>query len=235
MNDRDNSIENALVLLSGGLDSTVALAVAQRRYKLKTVLFFEYNQHALERERSAVRRIAGFYQLPIEYVKLPWLGEGSSSSLTREVLQKEDDFRNVEVGQENKRDPSSAWVENRNGIFLNIAAAFASWKQCSVIITGFNREESRLFPDNSSIYVDAVNRALDIGVRKDIRVESPTLDFDKKRIAKEGMKLSIPWKYLWSCYGGGKLMCGKCYSCMKLKSAIEGMGAAEVISFAEEE
>jgi len=223
VSNRDNSIENALVLLSGGLDSTVALAIAENRYKVKTALFFEYNQHALERERSAAGRIAGFYHIPLEYVKLPWLGEGSSSSLTREVEC------------EDKSAPSSAWIENRNGIFLNIAAAFASWKRCSVIITGFNREESRLFPDNSSRYVEAVNRALEIGVREDVRVESPTLDFDKKRIAREGMKLSIPWEYLWSCYGGAGLMCGKCYSCMNLKSAVEGTGAAEVISFAEEE
>jgi 7-cyano-7-deazaguanine synthase len=231
------SIESALVLLSGGLDSTVALAIAEKEYRLKTALFFDYNQCALKREKEAAGKIAEFYGLRMEYVELPWLAEGSSSSLIRgngTMSGNPADSTGVRDRYVGTEDVSSVWVENRNGIFLNIAAAFASWEECSVILTGFNREESILFPDNSREYIDAVNKALDIGEIKNIRIESPTVDLDKKKIVKEGIRLSIPWELLWSCYGGGRLMCGKCESCLKLKSALVGTGAEKIVSFSKE-
>jgi len=236
--NKNKPVESAIVLLSGGLDSTVALALAEKEYLVKTVLFFEYNQNALKMEKEAASKIAGVYELRVEYVDLPWLAENSFSSLIRgekAALGNAADSAGAKTVYQDKGDVSSVWVENRNGIFLNIAAAFASWQDCSVIITGFNREEAATFSDNSRQYIDAVNKALDIGERKNIRVESPTVDFYKKEIVEEGIRLSIPWELLWSCYRGGRLMCGKCESCLKLKSALVGTRAEKMVSFAKEE
>jgi 7-cyano-7-deazaguanine synthase len=236
--NKDKALESAIVLLSGGMDSTVALAIAKKEYVIQTALFFDYNQYALKMEKEAASKIAEVYGLRVECVELPWLAEGSSSSLiegSKAILENPTDSKNVKGRYQDKEGESSVWVENRNGIFLNIAAAFASWQGCSVIITGFNREEAVSFPDNSREYIDAVNKALDIGEKKDIRVESPTVDFDKRKIAEKGIEYSIPWELLWSCYGGGRLMCGNCESCLKLKSAVAGTSAEKMVSFAKEE
>jgi 7-cyano-7-deazaguanine synthase len=125
-------------------------------------------------------------------------------------------------------------VENRNGIFLNIAAAFALSAGGSVVIAGFNREEAEEFPDNSREYIRAVNRALEVGEIHDIRVESPTAGMDKASIVKEGLRLGIPWDLLWSCYEGGRLMCGTCPSCSRLRAALEEQGVRDRIIFAGE-
>ncbi|MCD6379256.1 7-cyano-7-deazaguanine synthase, partial [bacterium] len=161
MRNKDKTLENAIVLLSGGMDSTVALAIAEKEYALQTALFFDYNQYALKREKEAASKIAQAYELRVEYVELPWLAEGSSSSLIgggKAISENPADSKNVKDVYEDNENESSVWVENRNGIFLNIAAAFASWHGCSVIITGFNREEAVSFPDNSRQYIDAVNK-----------------------------------------------------------------------------
>jgi len=216
------SNEKGLALLSGGLDSTVALAMGYREYDPVKALFFDYGQIAAENERKASSEIASRFGMEFEIIELPWLGALSSSYI---------------IGKDaaNRLSQSAGvpdlWVENRNGIFLNVAAAWAVSCGCSVVIAGFNREEAEEFPDNSPEYLEAVNRALDLGERSGVRVESPTVSLDKNEIVREGINLGVPWELIWSCYCGGELMCGKCDSCLRLKNAVAGTEVEDVIRF----
>lgn len=216
------SDEKGLALLSGGLDSTVALAMASRECDLLGALFFDYGQLSSPSERKASSKIARHFGIEFESIELPWLGEISSSY----IIGKEAGNRLSQSGG-----ATDLWVENRNGIFLNIAAARAVSSGCSVVVAGFNREEAEEFPDNSLEYLEAVNRALELGERSRVRVESPTVSLDKKEIVREGINLRVPWELIWSCYRDGELMCGKCDSCLRLKSAIGGTEVEEIISF----
>jgi len=211
----------ALVLLSGGLDSTVACSMARKKYMVRYAVFFDYGQHPVEEERKAVRSLAEHLQIKLIEIPLRWMKEFSSSTLL-----------SADVGRE-VRGISGAWVENRNGIFIDIAASIAAEKDCSLIVVGFNREEAVDFPDNRAEYLDIVNRALVMGVSKPVRVVSPTIDLDKREIVAAGLELGVPFELIWSCYRSGEYMCGTCESCRRLKGAIEGTPVEKMIKFAE--
>ncbi|UCF04264.1 MAG: 7-cyano-7-deazaguanine synthase QueC [bacterium] len=216
-----NKEVRAVALLSGGLDSTVSCAMAARHWRPEAAVFFDYGQRARVREDAAVRGIAERYGLEMVRVELPWLGAISRSVLIegRSILPKHDPGEPDAAGTER---PGAVWVENRNAVFINIAAAIAVARGCEIVVVGFNREEAVAFPDNSTEFVERINGSLELSAGRPVRVESPTLPLTKKEIVREGLSLDIPWHLIWSCYGGEELMCGVCGSCMRLRRAIVG-------------
>jgi 7-cyano-7-deazaguanine synthase len=192
-------------------------------------LFFDYRQRARAREEAASRAIAERYGLRFRRIELPWLGGLSSSPLIEggEALPADSGLDGA------GRSLPAVWVENRNGVFINIAAAFAVAKGCGVIVVGFNREEASSFPDNSAEYLDAINGALAIGAGGPVRVESPTAPLMKGGIVERGLALGIPWQLVWSCYAGEAVMCGACESCARLRRAISGTAAESAVVFAD--
>ena len=116
---------------------------------------------------------------------------------------------------------ATVWVPNRNGIFINIAAAWAETLNCQLVVTGFNAEEAVTFPDNSAAYVLAVNEALSYSTANGVRVVSYTQRLNKIEIVQLGQRLGVPWQHVWSCYHGGEKMCGKCESCCRYFRALE--------------
>jgi 7-cyano-7-deazaguanine synthase len=230
---RNANRERGIVLLSGGLDSTVSLALAQKSFDLRIAIFFDYRQHASSREEACSREIARHYGLSYKRIELPWLGDLSSSVLIS-GKGKPPRLSPVNLDKRGVQSSRSTWVENRNGIFINIAAAFAAVSGCEILVTGFNREEAEAYPDNSSEFLELVNRALEVGAGSPVRVESPTISMTKRDIVKEGVNLSVPWNLLWSCYRGGDVMCGTCESCLRLKRAVAGTPAEVEIIFAKE-
>ncbi|MBN1885343.1 MAG: 7-cyano-7-deazaguanine synthase QueC [Candidatus Krumholzibacteriota bacterium] len=223
----------ALALVSGGLDSTVSLALAVERGIAAAVLFFDYGQKARRAELSAARRLAAHYALPFELIDLPWLGRLSASALV------EGGAPLPHPAAPDLDDPMSGasravWVENRNGIMLNAAAAVAAARGLETIIVGFNREEAAAFPDNGPAFLDAVNASLALGVRCNLTVASPTIAMDKGEIVCEGVRLGVPWEIVWSCYDGEDEMCGVCESCRRLLRAVEGTPAAGRVRFRKE-
>jgi 7-cyano-7-deazaguanine synthase len=115
------------------------------------------------------------------------------------------------------------WIPNRNGVLLNVAAAFAESFDCTAVVTGFNRDEAVEFPDNSPEYVDAVNNGFQYSTRCGVRIVSNTLDLTKREVIRKGVELGVPLSVVWSCYRGGDRMCGTCASCRRLKAAIDSL------------
>lgn len=232
MRNNPDQHERAVALLSGGLDSTVSLALALEFCVVETAIFFDYGQHASAMEEKAVRRIAGHYGIGLERFALPWLAAISSSSLI--AGRGEPPYPSPE-GADGTAPASSrtVWVENRNAIFLNIAAAVAAERDCQLVITGFNAEEAVDFPDNSDAFLESVNRTLEFGVRKPVRIMSPIIAMYKREVVAEGLRLGIPWDAIWSCYRGRAVMCGDCESCLRLKQAVTGTEAESGIRFAK--
>ena len=114
----------------------------------------------------------------------------------------------------------AVWVPNRNGVFINIGAAFAESYHCEYVVTGFNREEAGEFPDNSAEYVSRASDALALSTRDGVTVASFTLDLSKVEIIRLGVDLRAPLSIVWSCHLGGEHMCGRCLSCRKLAAAL---------------
>ena len=114
----------------------------------------------------------------------------------------------------------AVWIPNRNGVFINIAAAFAEAMGCGGVLVGFNREEAATFPDNTVEYMDAATLSLSFSTANQVRVVSPTASLDKREIVALGRSLDAPLDLCWPCYGGGPTLCGKCESCRRFHRAM---------------
>lgn len=212
-----------IVLLSGGLDSTVALALYLVKDSIDLALTFDYGQRASRKEISAARKIAEYYKIQHKVVTIPFLKEQTHTALVNHSVDlplieydKLDDLK--EQALESAR---QVWVPNRNGLFLNIAAVFAeNMGDTPVLITGFNREEAATFPDNSLEFIHAMNRCLTFSTQNKVTVASPTSIYSKKEIVKEGLRLQVPFDNIWSCYESGDIVCGQCESCQRFKRAL---------------
>lgn len=221
-----------IILLSGGLDSTVALALYLEKDSIDLALTFDYGQRASSKEISAARNIAEHYNIPHQIVSIPFLQEQTHSAL---VNRSEDlplmEFKELDDLQGQALvSARQVWVPNRNGLFLNIAAVFAeNMGQGPVLITGFNSEEAATFPDNSLEFMDALNRCFTYSTQNNVTVVSPTSIYAKKEIVREGLRLHVPFDYLWSCYESGEKVCGQCESCQRLKRALLHNEAQELV------
>ncbi len=207
--------KRAIVLLSGGLDSVVSLAKARQEMEVRLALFFDYGQRALERERAAASEVASHYGTPLLECDIRWLGPLAPVGM-REGISGESEEARLDTLE-------AVWVPNRNGVFLNIAAAYAENLSCDAIVAGFNREEALEFPDNSRAYVNRVNACLRLSTRNGVQVVTFTQSMTKRGILLLGSELKAPLWAIWSCYGGGLRMCGSCASCRKLRSALDSL------------
>jgi 7-cyano-7-deazaguanine synthase len=188
-------------------------------------LTFDYGQLAAEKEILAAAALAGHYQLSHKVVKLPFLREITDNALVcGDVSLPEPDPADLDDPEAAAVIAANVWIPNRNGLFINIAAAFAEACGAGLIAAGFNREEAVTFPDNSEGFVRAVNNCLEYSVREQMKAVSYTQRLDKVDIVKLGKRLSVPFQYIWSCYRGGETMCGKCESCRRLIRAAQLAG-----------
>lgn len=202
-----------VAILSGGLDSTVSLAAAARAMHVVLALTFDYGQRAARREREASARIARRFGVPHRVVEIPWLAGLTATALVN---------RSAALPRRtmSKASAKAVWVPNRNGVFIEVAAAHAESLGATRLITGFNREEAATFPDNSTAYVDAVNRALSFSTANRVRVVSFTGRLDKRGIVRLGRRLGAPLDLIWPCYEGGRRWCGTCESCLRSLRAL---------------
>lgn len=212
---------NSVVLLSGGLDSSVNLAKAVQETDVKLCLNINYGQRAAQKEALAAEKLVAHYNLKLEKIKLDFLARITKTSLVNqaeEVPEPEEKFLDSEIAFQTA---AKVWVPNRNGTFINVAAAYAETLDCQLIITGFNKEEAQTFPDNSIEFLDAINKSLTYSTQNQPKVISYTQDLDKKEIVQLGKSLNLPFDYIWSCYHGGEVMCGKCESCRRYLRALK--------------
>ncbi len=223
----------AIALLSGGLDSTVSLADALTRHAVVKALTFDYGQRAAQSEIRASRALAAYYGLDLEIVELPWLAAMLPQALSRHADTAPERTRPQDgaVSETTRR----VWVPNRNGVFINIAAAYAEAMDAPIILFGANADEAAGFPDNTQAYRDAVNRSLTFSTLSHVQVETPLGGCSKKAIIKRGKALNVPLDLIWSCYEGGLEHCGVCPSCVLLRDALAESGEPVYLSFLSEE
>ena len=202
----------SIALVSGGLDSLVSLARASAERDVRLVLFFDYGQRARDSERVSAMSAANYYGIPFADVDIRWLEELAPAGMRRSG-----------PGDASLRTLDDVWIPNRNGVFVNIAAAYAEGRGCDTVVTGFNREEAEEFPDNSAEFMARVNAALALSTRTEVRVESFTIDLAKREIIRLGLQLKAPLSIVWSCYRSGERMCGVCPSCARLRVALDSL------------
>lgn len=220
----------ALVLFSGGVDSTTCLGLAIDKYGKENViaLSISYGQkHSKEVEVS--RKIAAYYQVEYIYLDLAKIFEYSECCLldhSKQEIPKGDYANQLNSANGN---PVSTYVPFRNGLFLSSAASIALSKGCSIIYYGAHSDDAagNAYPDCSSSFNDAMNEAIYEGSGKQLHIEAPFVSWTKADVVKKGMELKVPYELTWSCYVGGEKPCGTCGTCIDRAKAFEKNGISD--------
>lgn len=220
----------ALVLFSGGVDSTTCLGMAVARYGRENViaLSVSYGQkHTKELECS--KQIARYYQVEHLYLDLAKIFEYSDCSLlshSDQDIPMESYARQLD---QTEGKPVSTYVPFRNGLFLSSAASIALSKDCGVIYYGAHSDDAAgsAYPDCSDAFNHAINEAIYIGSGQQLCVEAPFVNLTKAEIVKKGLELGVPYELTWSCYEGKERPCGTCGTCIDRAQAFAQNGVKD--------
>jgi 7-cyano-7-deazaguanine synthase len=220
---------SAIVLLSGGLDSVVNLKRAQDDIGVAVALTFDYGQRAAAREAAAAAFVCQELEITHRLIELPWLAEICGTALVSPAVPlpeiRREQLEEARVVEGNTA--AAVWVPNRNGVFVNIAGAFADSLKAEAIVAGFNAEEAATFPDNSPEFAVASSAALALSTMQHPQVMSYTQDLTKTQVLRLGRKIGAPIQSIWSCYRGGREECWQCESCARLERALHEGNAWE--------
>ena len=222
----------ALVLSSGGLDSTTCLAFAVSKYGRENVIALSimYGQkHSKEIEAS--KKTAQYYGVERMELDLSKIFEFSDCSLLSSSEKEIPHESYAKQLEKTDGSPVSTYVPFRNGLFLSSAAAIALSKGCGVIYYGAHSDDAagNAYPDCSEVFNNAMNKAIYEGSGKQLRIEAPFVSMTKADVVKKGMELKVPYELTWSCYEGGDKPCGKCGTCIDRKAAFEKNGLTDPI------
>jgi 7-cyano-7-deazaguanine synthase len=213
-------MKRSVVLLSGGLDSTVNLYLAAQKSQVLQVLTFDYGQKARTKELQSASKLCQKLNIPHQVISLSFFSQIGGSSLTdhSQVIPtgKDVSIDDMAVSQKTAK---SVWVPNRNGIFLNIAAGFAESLKADWVIPGFNIEEAATFPDNSKNFLNALDHSFSFSTANQVVTQCFTTDLNKTEIVQLGIKLGVDWGLMWPCYHENEKWCGQCESCQRSKRA----------------
>lgn len=214
---------SCVVLFSGGLDSTTALAWALARYDRVQALTFDYGQrHRVEVSlaRKAARRLG----VPCTVLKVD-LRQVGGSALTDPAIPLPRSARPLEKTS----GPPTTYVPFRNGILLALAAAWAEARGVRDLVCGFHVADSPDYPDTTPRFVRAMEKAIREGTKAAFggpapRVMAPFVGLGKTDIIRKGLALGADYSYSVSCYAGGELPCRTCASCRLRARAWKAIG-----------
>ena len=220
----------ALVLSSGGVDSTTCLGLAVEKYGADQVvsLSISYGQKH-DKEVKASDQVADYYKVEHLHLDLEKIFEYSDCSLLKHSDKEIKKESYDEQLKETNGKPVETYVPFRNGLFLSTAASIALSKGCSVIYYGAHRDDAagNAYPDCSKEFEDAMNEAIYQGSGKMLRLEAPFIGWTKAEIVKKGLEIGVPYELTWSCYEGGEKPCGVCGTCRDRAKAFALNGVSD--------
>lgn len=223
-------MKNALVLSSGGLDSTTALAMAVDTYGKDHVigLSVSYGQKH-KKEIEAAKKAAEYYGVRQISLDLEKIFQYSNCSLLQHSTEEIPEGTYEKQMGENEGQPVSTYVPFRNGLFLSSAASLALSLECSVIYYGIHQDDAAgsAYPDCSAAFNDSIGKAIWEGSGHQLKVYAPFVDKTKADVVRIGLGLKVPYELTWSCYEGGEKPCGKCGTCMDRAKAFEANGVVD--------
>ncbi|WP_040654598.1 7-cyano-7-deazaguanine synthase QueC [Rubidibacter lacunae] len=224
----------AVVLLSGGLDSSTVLYRARADGWDCYTLAFDYHQrHRCElRAAAQIAEAAGVCEHRVVTFDLrSWGG----SALTDDAIA---------VPEARSLDQMSAsipvtYVPARNTIFLSFALGYAEAVGAQCVFLGVNALDYSGYPDCRPDYINAMRAVYRLGTRQGregeaIAIAAPLIDFKKTEIVRLGNELGVPWELTWSCYKGGDVACGVCDSCRLRLAAFAELGLRDPVLYATE-
>ncbi|MFP3871671.1 MAG: 7-cyano-7-deazaguanine synthase QueC [Candidatus Natronoplasma sp.] len=225
-------MSRAVVLLSGGLDSSTTLGIAAQEHDELCALTFRYGQ-THDREIKSAERLASHYSVEehkILDIPLADIGESSLLVTGGDIPQHEEEY----IGE---RIPST-YVPARNIIMLSYALCYGESIDAEAIYIGANARDYSGYPDCRPEFYDAFERMAEEGTKRGvegspINIEYPLIDMTKKEIVEKAHELCVPLEMTWSCYRGGKKACGECDSCKLRLKGFKEAGLEDPIGYEE--
>lgn len=231
----------ALVLNSGGCDSTTLVGMAVKKYGRENVITASlYYGQKHDKELKCARDVAEFYGVRHieEDISSVMKYAGDVCSLVKGSKDEILDKSYAEQIAENGEGRVGTYVPFRNGLFLSIAAAYADSlfpNQPAEVWYGAHADDAagQAYADCSEEFASAMDRAISIGTYGNIHVVRPLINLNKAGVVAEGLKIGVPYNLTWSCYHGREKACGKCGTCLDRLAAFEANGAKDPIEYEE--
>lgn len=220
----------ALVLFSGGVDSTTCLGIAVDKFGSENVLALSvsYGQKHTK-EIDSARAVAKHYGVELYELDLSEMFRFSDCSLLKGSSEEVPHESYAQQLKETDGSPVSTYVPFRNGLFISSAAAIAISRGCSVIYYGAHSDDAagNAYPDCSETFNNAMSEAVWVGSGNQVRIEAPFVSKTKADVVKMGLELGVPYELTWSCYEGGDVPCGKCGTCIDRAKAFAENGVSD--------
>lgn len=220
--------KKAVVLLSGGIDSTTCLAEAVDYYGAASVLALTaYYGQKHKKELESADKVAKFYGVAHEQVNLSEVYHLSDCPLLAKSHQhiKHESYADQlkELGGTGTVD---TYVPFRNGLLLSYAAAIAVSVGAEAIYYGAHADDAagRAYPDCTPEFAESMDKAIYEGSGRTCHLRAPLLNLTKALVVKKGLKLKAPYELTWSCYEGGEKPCGVCGTCRDRAAAFAANG-----------
>jgi 7-cyano-7-deazaguanine synthase len=203
----------AVVLLSGGMDSCVSTAIAADKHGAQNValLHASYGQRTQQRERQSFEAIADFYNVTRRLVvRLDHFRAIGGSALTDQNIAVPENLHSTH------NEIPVTYVPFRNAHFLSVATSWAEVLGANSIYIGAVAEDSSGYPDCRPEYYQVFQELIRVGTRPEtqIRIETPVIALKKNAIIRQGLELGAPLHLTWSCYQNETVACGVCDSCL---------------------
>lgn len=228
-------MKKAIVLNSGGVDSTtcVGIAVDDLGAENVTTVSVYYGQKHMK-ELKCAEQIAEYYKVNHRVIDLSKTGimDGSNCPLLQQSTEKIPEHSYAEQIAENGEGMVTTYVPFRNGLMLSSIAAMAMaiYPDDEVdIYLGAHADDAagNAYADCSQAFTDAMDLAISIGTYGKVHLKAPLVNMNKAEVVKKGLELKVPYELTWSCYNGGDKPCGRCGTCIDRANAFKANGVKD--------
>ncbi len=231
--------DKALVLSSGGCDSTTCVSLAVRDFGAENVatVSFRYGQKH-DKELECAAKVADFYGLSHRVIDFRECGifDGSNCAL----LNGNDGLSHASYAEQVAETGGkvTTYVPFRNGLFLATIAAVAMSEFPNDhihVCIGAHADDAagNAYADCSKAFTDAMAKAINIGTYGQVELEAPLVEMTKADVVGLGLRLDTPYELTWSCYEGGDVQCGTCGTCRDRKAAFAANGTVDPVAYRE--
>ncbi|GAB3680462.1 7-cyano-7-deazaguanine synthase QueC [Salinarchaeum chitinilyticum] len=219
--------ENAVILVSGGMDSATAVYEAMDRGYEPYFLHTSYGQETEDKERECARALADevdatdFLHVATEHLSV--IGNSSLTDDEIDVAEADPDAEGI---------PTS-YVPFRNANLLSMAVSYAEANDCSALFIGAHSEDFAGYPDCRPEFFEAFQQVINVGTKPETEIDlvAPFVEWSKTDIAERGLELDVPYEVTWSCYRSEEPACGNCDSCSFRLEAFQRAGAKDPIEY----
>lgn len=228
----------ALVLNSGGVDSTTCVGIAVDKYGKDNVITASlYYGQKHDKELECAKKIAEYYG--VKHIEEDISNIMRYANQVCTLIKGGNDIEHksyAEQIEENGEGRVATYVPFRNGLLLSIATAYADSlfpNEEAEIYYGAHSDDAcgNAYADCSEEFAEAMNKAINIGTYGKISINRPLINMNKAEVVKTGLELKVPYNLTWSCYEGKEKQCGKCGTCIDRKKAFKLNGVEDPVEY----